>query len=337
MLNNLSREQLIVLAVVAAIALLTLIGLILLFSYIRKKKKEKVVKKVIKKDSSNIQEESTPIINVPPYIYEQTVQEFLPFNDISDSMICLTNGEYVTAVEVGSVNYYLRTAEEQTVIENQFRDAISSWDFPFTLYVQTRKIDNSEILRILQEDHELYANRYPELREYSLNYIQAIRDSDKQGSGVTKRYYVIVSCKDANYMNFSSEEQRRDYAYEKISLMINKVWQGLANMGITVTVLNNVQLVELLNSSINKNNVRLENDIASYIEKYVSDGGRSLELSNSISTEDARKSFENTLLRIINNQNDATQRREAQYYLDLIRNKVNSNAKEDVNDTFFEI
>lgn len=337
MLNNLSRDQLIILAVVILVALLAIIGLILLFVYSRKKKKEQVTKKVIKRNSQVKQTEETPIINVPPYVYETTVQEFLPFNDITDSMICLSNGEYVMALEVGSVNYYLRTAEEQVTIENEFKSAISSWDFPFSLYVQTRKIDNSEILRILQEDHELYANRYPELREYSLNYIQSMKDSENHGSGVTKKYYVIVSCKDAKLMNFNSEEQRRDYAYEKLGLMINKVYQGLANMGISVSVLNNTQLVELLNSAINKNNIRLENDIISYLDRGVTDNGRSLQIEESISAEDMRKTFENSLLKLMNRTTDVMQRREAQYYLDLIRNQKGNITKESASDTYFDL
>ena len=42
-----------------------------------------------------------------------TVQEFLPFEKIEDSMICLGNDIYRMAIEVNSINYYLKTEEEQ--------------------------------------------------------------------------------------------------------------------------------------------------------------------------------------------------------------------------------
>ena len=54
----------------------------------------------------------------------ETAQEFLPFEEIQDSMIYVGNGLYRMLIEVSSLNYYLRTEEEQETVEQQFRRAL---------------------------------------------------------------------------------------------------------------------------------------------------------------------------------------------------------------------
>ena len=104
---------------------------------------------------------------------KETAQEFIPFNDIESSMICMDDARYRMVVEVGSVNYDLKTQEERVRIEQQFRVAISGWDFPFALYTQTREVDNRTILATMRNDALKVAERYPYLAEYANDYTKA--------------------------------------------------------------------------------------------------------------------------------------------------------------------
>ena len=69
------------------------------------------------------------LVNSLPKDYlflQQTVQVFLPFEKIKDMMICLPGNLYRTVIEVKSINFYLKTQEEQETLESMFRNAVSS-------------------------------------------------------------------------------------------------------------------------------------------------------------------------------------------------------------------
>ena len=108
-----------------------------------------------KKDTSSKTIESLPKDYL---LLQETVQDFIPLQEVRDSMLVLPNHEYKMVIEVKSINYYLKTAEEQETIEMQFRSALGSWDFPFAFYVQTRTIDADDIVKKLQDDVDKIPN-----------------------------------------------------------------------------------------------------------------------------------------------------------------------------------
>lgn len=198
-----------------------------------------------------------------------TAQDFIPFSDIENSMICLNNGLYRMVVEVGSVNYDLKTQSERIRIEQQFRVAISGWDFPFALYTQTREIDNRTILRILNHDAETIGSRYPFLTQYGRQYMEEYRNTTYNTErNLMKRHFVIVNCDDANMIKSNrTETDRRDYAFKKLSSAVNKVMSSLNSMQLEVHCLNTYELSELLFSAINKR----EGEIIDGIGDFMSD------------------------------------------------------------------
>lgn len=200
---------------------------------------------------------------------KETAQEFIPFNDIESSMICMDDARYRMVVEVGSVNYDLKTQEERVRIEQQFRVAISGWDFPFALYTQTREVDNRTILATMRNDALKVAERYPYLAEYANDYTKAYAATTQiSASNLTKRHFVIVNCDDAKAIKSNKNEtDYRDYAFNKLSSAVTKVMSSLNAMQLEVHCLNTKELAELLFSAINKK----EGEIIDGIGEFMSD------------------------------------------------------------------
>ena len=88
----------------------------------------------------------------------QIASEFLPFKDISDGVIDLGLHNYRAIIEVGSLNYNLRTEQEQDIVESSFSRFINSIQSPLTLYIQTRKIDNRKLIKETREECLLYTS-----------------------------------------------------------------------------------------------------------------------------------------------------------------------------------
>lgn len=203
-------------------------------------------------------------------LLQQSVQDLLPFDDIRDSMICLPGDLYRAVIEVKSINYYLKTAEEQQTLENQFRAALGSWDFSFAFYTQTRTIEADDIINKLQSDVDTLTSR--ELRTYGREYIEEMTRLTKARNGnLIKRNYIIISCNDAGtIVNNKTTDDKDTYAFEKLNLDRRKVEESLAPMGLSCHVLNNQELLELLFVAINKHSLLKADEILSFMSNITS-------------------------------------------------------------------
>lgn len=196
---------------------------------------------------------------------QQSLQEFLPFEDISDMMIRLPGDLYRAVVEVKSTNYYLKTQQEQETLEAQFRNALASWDFSFAFYTQTRTIDAEDIVNKLQDDVDKLTTR--ELKSYGAQYVREIERLTKARNGnLIKHNYIIVACNDAAQIATNKTREDKDsYAFDKLNLNTKKVYEALAPMGLTCHTLTNEELLELLFVAFNKHSMLKANDILSFI------------------------------------------------------------------------
>lgn len=200
---------------------------------------------------------------------QASIQDFMPFDDIKNMMICLPKHQYRSVVEVRSINYYLKTKEEQETIENQFNAALNSWDFPFAFYVQTRTIDAEDIVSKLKNDSEKLTTK--ELKAYSTEYISSIEALTKRKNGnLIKKNYVIVACDDAEVvLSNGTDEERENYAFDKLNINTRKVCEALAPIGLSCHILNNEELIELLFVAINKHSILKAEDILSHMSNMV--------------------------------------------------------------------
>lgn len=193
----------------------------------------------------------------------ETAQEFLPFESIGDSMIYLGNGRYRMLIECSSINYFLKTEEEQGTVESQFRRAINSWQFPWAIYVQTRRVDNRKLVEETSSEVEKACQEFPAMSEYGRDYISYIKHlPDITQNNLIKRKFIIIGCDDAGKLTASNKEEQSDYAlkilYERAQLIMN----SLKSMGIISSIVKSdvVQddgshrndLAEVMYSAINR-------------------------------------------------------------------------------------
>lgn len=217
-------------------------------------------------------EEKKTVINLPEdyLVLQQSLQELIPIEDVRDSMIVLPNHKYRAVVEVKSINYYLKTEEEQNSIEAMFKNALASWDFSFAFYTQTRTIDSDDIVRRLKEDVEKVTTK--ELKAYGRAYIDAMKELTKgENKNLIKKNYIIISCNDAETIsNNKTQDDFDSYAFDRLNLSIKKVEEALSPIGLSCHVLLNEELTELIFVALNKHNILKANEILSFTSDMVS-------------------------------------------------------------------
>jgi type IV secretory pathway VirB4 component len=186
-----------------------------------------------------------------------TTQHLVPITNIRDDVVILNDGQMCTVLLATSINFALKSADEQQAILSQFQAFLNSLDFSLQIYSQSRRLDIRPYLEILKEREPHQDNDLMkiQLREY----MEFIRTFTEQVDIMSKNFFVVVPfspatievkgisklLKTGNAGDEAAEEAR--FIENKIQLeqRIAVVEQGLARIGIRTALLNTEQLTEL--------------------------------------------------------------------------------------------
>lgn len=202
----------------------------------------------------------------------ESAQDFLPFQDLRDSMVDLGGHHYRAIIECSSINYNLKTEKEKEIIELSFQRFCNSFSFPLTIFIQTRTMDNNKMLEDLRKDLEQTIQDYPNLQEYANNYYNEIQNLPNHiGNNKIKKKYIIVPYCEALELGNLNDQEKYDYSFKELQTRCQIIMDGLSSIGIKSKVLDTKGIVELLCSSYHKDNYsHYENVISGeYLEMFV--------------------------------------------------------------------
>lgn len=117
-------------------------------------------------------------------------QDFVTIKDIKDDVVILKNGQMCSVLLASSVNFALKSYDEQQAILQRFQAFLNSLDFSLQIYVQSRRLNIEPYLSILKDRESLQDNDLMriQLREY----IEYIRNFTNENSVMSKNFFVII-------------------------------------------------------------------------------------------------------------------------------------------------
>lgn len=120
----------------------------------------------------------------------KATQSFVPVKEVRNGVIILKDGGYRGVLMCSSINFALKSEDEQKAIIGGFQNFLNTLDFTVEIVVHSRKMDIRPYLALLTQRLELQSNELMrlQLREY----IQFIRGFMDSTSIMTKLFYIIV-------------------------------------------------------------------------------------------------------------------------------------------------
>ena len=205
-------------------------------------------------------------------------QQFVPVKEIRNGTIILKDGGYRGVLICSSINFGLKSADEQHAITLGFQNFLNTLDFSIQIVINSRKMDLRPYLALLAEKAP---EQKTELMRIQLHeYVEFVRSFTDRANIMTKSFYVIVpyaphvSAKDAvsflkrlpgGKANESSStrsaaaetsfEESRAQLEQRLSLIAG----GLSGTGVRAVPLGTEEIIELLYRSFNPG--ELENPI----------------------------------------------------------------------------
>ncbi|OGF82389.1 hypothetical protein A3B18_03530 [Candidatus Giovannonibacteria bacterium RIFCSPLOWO2_01_FULL_46_13] len=195
-------------------------------------------------------------------------QEFVPIREIRDGIVVLKNGGLRMILMASSLNFSLKSAEEQEATIYQYQNFLNSLDFTVQFFIQSRKLNITPYLETLKEAEKNQLNEL--LKIQTREYIEFIKNFVETSNTVTKSFYAVVpydppafetpkGALDSLLGIFSGKKNEvkkiPDEKFEEYKTQIfqrvDTVAQGLTSAGVRVAPLNTDELVELYYSLFN--------------------------------------------------------------------------------------
>lgn len=183
-----------------------------------------------------------------------TAQDFLEIEQIREGIVILKNKALRAIMMVSSLNFALKSDEEQSAIISQFQEFLNSLDFSLQIIVQTRRLNITGYLNQLTEleagqANELLKKQIAEYRQFVADLITGAPPAGKYGEIMSKSFFVVIP--------FSIAETGGSLKLpvlteEKFQMAKQQLWQrmefvalGLRRCGLQAMPLTTPEIIEL--------------------------------------------------------------------------------------------
>ena len=158
---------------------------------------------------------------------------------VRDGILMLPNNEYRAILQVSSLNFELRSEEEQDAIMDTYESFLNSVGSRLQILIRTREIDMDKYL----EDLKIRLDDEPEqiYRDQLKNYDEFIRTLIQSNKILTRHFYIVIPYHASNKADF-------ELIQEQINLKLDIVAKGMMRIGMHTKELSSLETLDLFYS-----------------------------------------------------------------------------------------
>lgn len=200
-----------------------------------------------------------------------STQRFLDIVEIRDDVVVLKDGTIRAVLLASSVNFSLKSEDEQNAIVAGYVSFLNSFDFPIQIVVQSRSLNIDNYIAKVRNMEKEQTNEL--LRLQTADYREFINELVNIGQITSKKFYVVVPYNPASDKQKGFFARLRELFFPapaialKGSLFVERkkellrrvdlVSSGLESIGVGTAVLGTQNLIELYYNTYNP--VTMEN------------------------------------------------------------------------------
>lgn len=286
-MNSLSQIEMLNLIMIGIIGVMGLLSLLVVFIIIRMRIKENErtaenSSQIIGGQSNNQVKKTNLITRDGKEI--DSIYQFMEFDSITDNMIIRKNREqFVMVIECKGINYDLLSNDEKSAVELGFIAFLNTIRTPIQLYVQTRKLDMSNLLNSYsrrteamldeiskidaqiqlarQKGNEELLNKLMFDRKRKINIVEYSESIEEYTNKINdsqymlqQKTYIVVSyyANEIGDTKKYSDLELNDLVFSELFTRTQTILNALTSSEITGKVLNSEELAELLYVAYNR-------------------------------------------------------------------------------------
>lgn len=160
---------------------------------------------------------------------------------VKDGVLMLPRNDYRVVLEASSVNFELKSEQEQDALIDTYESFLNSLPCPIQILVRIRELDMDKYLsdlrlRLSVEHDEVYRAQIEAYEEF-------VRGLVSNNKILSRRFYVVIP--------FSGKDGEFEAAQEQLALRADIVRKGLMRLGMRARRLSSLEILELFQSFYN--------------------------------------------------------------------------------------
>lgn len=184
---------------------------------------------------------------------------YVEIKTIKDGVVVLKDGALRAVLLVSSVNFDLKSSDEQVAIIGAYQNFLNSLDFPIQIVVSSRKLNIAPYTDLLKEKAREQRNEL--LKIQILEYREFIQNLTEITNIMSKYFYLVVPFAPVENegegmlgriskavhpaQNISEHEELFETYKNQLWQRVDHVAAGLGGTGLHFTTLNTDELIEL--------------------------------------------------------------------------------------------
>lgn len=195
----------------------------------------------------------------------QSTQQHLQIMEVRDDAVILKDGTLRAAILVSSINFSLKSEDEQNAVISGYVSFLNSLEFPLQVLIQSRKLNIDDYLDRLKTIEKEQTNEL--LKMQTREYRQYIAELVQLADIMSKHFYMIVpysttSIRSKGFIRSVREsisptsvitlKQKKFENYRiELSKRVEYIIDGLSSIGLQAVSLDTQGLIELFYNTYN--------------------------------------------------------------------------------------
>lgn len=177
-----------------------------------------------------------------------STQNFIEIEDVKDDILLLKDMSATIVIEVGAVNFWLLSSEEQVSIIYSYSSLLNSLSFPIQILILSKKMDISSYLEYI--DSKLKTKKDELMKMRLSSYRDFIKSVVKKNTVLEKKFYFAVPFSPLEMgVNGMGSGLKKEYVIARAKTALypkrDHLLRLLAKIGLRATVLQKQELTEL--------------------------------------------------------------------------------------------
>lgn len=165
----------------------------------------------------------------------------IQIKEVKDGILILPNNRYRMVLETSSVNFELKSDEEQDVLLESFQNFLNSLPCPLQILIRVREVDVAGYLEQIAKSKQTEKEKV--YRQQIDNYSSFIRQVVSGNKILTRRFYIVIPY----------DQKDKDFTIIKEQMYLQKdlVLRGLEKIGMKARSLDSLEVLNQFYSFYN--------------------------------------------------------------------------------------
>jgi len=173
----------------------------------------------------------------------------IAIKEVVDNILVLPNHEYRQILETSSVNFELKSEEEQDVIIDSFQNFLNALPCQIQILIRVREMDIDKYLEDIAKSKD--KEKVPAYKKQIEGYCAFVKKLVSGNKILSRRFYIVIP-----YKHVGREDMK--LIKEHLSLETDIIIKGLERMQIKARVIPGIEILNLFYSFYNSESLKTQ-------------------------------------------------------------------------------